>query len=77
MSLMDYRYYDDGEGMILEGRIEEINPETGVLETVADFTGTNSVWFPEIFTALTVEQQEWVLRRIGPELLYILAGYDV
>lgn len=75
LALQEFGWVRDADGYVtIVGRIERQNATTGVWETVADFTGERGVWFPELFAALAVEEQDEWLGRHAAEALITYSG---
>lgn len=76
-ALQDYGYTIDAHGDVtIFGRVERMNDSTGLWEVMADFTGNNRLFYPDIWTMLTREEQDSILQTVAPRLLMMLTGAE-
>jgi hypothetical protein len=58
----------------ITGRLEDVNPETGLYEATADFTGANAITFPGELANRTPEQRDAIIMVIARMLVEMKAG---
>lgn len=61
---------------VITGRFEDVNPATGLYETVAggDFVGVNAVDFPAVLKTMTAAQVDALVLKWAPDILAVKAG---
>ena len=60
----------------ITGRIEEVNPATGLMENLVDFTGGNALVWPAVLTTLTAEQRDTLLNNMATSIIRMKAGLE-
>lgn len=58
----------------ISGRLEDVNPETGLYEAIGDFTGANAITFPGELVSRTEDQRTAILNVIARMLIEMKAG---
>jgi len=58
----------------ITGRLEYVNPETGLYENIANYTGANAIDFPAELKLRTPEEREAILQVIARLLIHMKAG---
>lgn len=60
----------------ITARVEEVNPATGLMETVVggDMTGANALTFPGVLTTLTAAQRDDFVQMVATWLVRTKAG---
>jgi hypothetical protein len=81
-NLQQFRWYRDGTQGVpgqparyrVEGRIEEVNPNTGLYEALFDFTGANRLTYPHDVINWTDEQRTYFLNGVARLMVNIASG---
>lgn len=58
----------------ISARVEEVNPDTGLYENIADFRGANALSFPAVLTTLTPEQRDDFIQMTALWIVRVRAG---
>lgn len=66
---------DDNGDVTVRGRVERVNPETGLIEVVADLTQPG-IWWPEFWALLSISEQDDILQSLAPTVLMRAAGVE-